>query len=172
MKLAVIGHDDSRTKDVVRHGKKTGFTIITPAKGANASNGAIAKVVGRADAVIYVLHESCKIIDESAHKGVKYLVQAMHKHGVKRLVLFSFIQSEHLEDAKLKKTPWLTRIKSFFKHEAKTAVDLLRDSKLDWTIVGWQHSKGRLPNDVGKHMISQLTDVTNLRRVFMLPGSD
>jgi hypothetical protein len=89
----------------------------------------------------------------------------------KRLVLFALVADHH---EKTKRRSFFSRVKSFFKREAKTAIDVLKQSGLDWTVICWPEARQHeLPDGLGKYMVNQLTDVANLRRVFVHPdGSE
>jgi hypothetical protein len=119
--------------------------------------------------VLCLLHD----LDENINKTVKYLIKAMKTANVKRLVLFSFLAKDHFTEPK--PLSLLKRLKKFFKREVnhfEAMLSTLKRSGLDWTLVGWpSNGQADPPEELAKHMIGQLTDVTNLQRVFVLPNS-
>jgi hypothetical protein len=162
VRLAIIGVDGKAMRDAVRHGKKTGYTVTSHAHGAPLK---------RTDAVLCLLHEGHRLLDERAHSAVTHVVDAMKAARAKRLVLFALVADHH---EKTKRRSFFSRVKSFFKREAKTAIDVLKQSGLDWTVICWPEARQHeLPDGLGKYMVNQLTDVANLRRVFVHPdGSE
>ncbi len=181
MKLAVFGNEGKTTRAVISHGKKQGYQIIAPNKislgtgniAFEVSDAVLKNTIKKADAVLCILHEGHKLLDESSHKVVKRLVDAMIAGSSRRLVLFSFMSEDHAKQMFMQRKSFTSQVKALFKHEvhqAKSAFDVLKSSGLDWTVLGWPQD-GSMPKNLGKHMINQLTDVSNLQRVYMLPGS-
>ncbi len=155
MKLSIFGGTGHTGRHVIKQALAAGHEVTalarTPSKfgtqleslqiveGDIENAAKVAEAIQDAEAVISVLGPTSNTPDHQVSKGTSHILEAMEKYGVQRLVISAGVGVKDPNDVP---TP-ISKIigillKLFSRHvyeDMVETVDLVRKSKLDWTIV-------------------------------------
>jgi putative NADH-flavin reductase len=155
-------------------------TVIGDIENVNSMN----KVLKNADAVICLLHDVQNDFDVKTVGIIKGLISCMETNLVRRLVIFSYIKTETQQKVPENKGLLHTLLSTFVNpnDSPRNIADLLKETDIDWTIVGHPPIATSLVSDIeqpifdieshsknlAKQIVSQITDVGYLKDTLVL----
>jgi putative NADH-flavin reductase len=155
-------------------------TVIGDVENVNSMN----KVLKNADAVICLLHDVQNDFDVKTVGIIKGLISCMETNLVRRLVIFSYIKTETQQKVPENKGLLHTLLSTFVNpnDSPRNIADLLKETDIDWTIVGHPPIATSLVSDIeqpifdieshsknlAKQIVSQITDVGYLKDTLVL----
>ena len=171
MRLGVIGERSTHQQEIVKYGKKMGYSMLTletPHRD-DASPHFMDKLIKQADAIICVLNDDFHEINHESNKLIHEIVTRMHGHDTKRILVASPLNNSN-KILKHPKLSILDHIKSYIHTPYSTKLDILAKSSLDWTVIGFQNDGDniRTDEDIAKIAITRLTDAKSLNTILMV----
>lgn len=200
MRLAVFG-ETNRTKHylvkraldagyavdvLVSSGSESGrkrqrlTTVIGDIENVNSMN----KVLKNADAVVCLLHDVQNDFDVKTVGIIKSLISCMETNFVRRLVIFSYIKTETQQKVPENKGLLHALLSTIVNpnDSPRNIADLLKETDIDWTIVGHPPIATSLVSDIeqpifdvesysknlAKQIVNQITDVGYLKDTLVL----
>lgn len=203
MKLAVFGGTGKTGKHLVRQALAAGHEVralvrtpskmeltserLTLVQGDVQDAAAVDETVAGTDAVLSVLGPTQNTPDYQVGKGTTNIINAMRRHGVRRLIISAGagVTSEG-DEPKLFNHLIFSALKLAVKHvleDMSRAVKQVRNSDLDWTVVRvpmltddpakgnvrvGMVGKGTGPRisreDLARFMLEQVNDTTHIRK--------
>ena len=129
----VIAYARNPSKLTIKHDR------LTIMQGELSNEAMIERTITGVDAVISVMGPSGKSRGTPITQGMKYMIAAMNKHGVRRLIALSTASSKDPNDKLgIKIKTMITFVDHFTRHAYADIVswsEVIRASNLDWTLV-------------------------------------
>jgi len=155
MKIAVFGSSGNVRKLLVEQALSEGYDVIAYARnpsklttkhdhltimqGELSDEAIIERKITGVDAVISVMGPSGKSEGNPITQGMKYIIAAMSKHGVRRLIALSTASSKDPNDKPGTKIKTMSNFVKTTSHDAYADIvgwsEVIRASNLDWTLV-------------------------------------
>ena len=200
MRLAVFGETNRTKHYLVKRALDAGYAVdvleslgseprrgrqgLTTVVGEIDSTKSMNKVMENADAVVCLLHDTQDDFDEKSVRIIRSLISCMEANFIRRLVIFSYVKTETRqktpEHGGLLRSLFSTIVKP--NSHPQNIVDLLKETDIDWTIVGRPPIATSLASDIeqpdfdiethsknlAKQIINQITDVGYLKDTLVL----
>lgn len=155
-------------------------TVIGDIENVNSMN----KVLKNADAVVCLLHDVQNDFDVKTVGIIKSLISCMETNFVRRLVIFSYIKTETQQKVPENKGLLHALLSTIVNpnDSPRNIADLLKETDIDWTIVGHPPIATSLVSDIeqpifdveshsknlAKQIVNQITDVGYLKDTLVL----
>lgn len=182
MHIAVLGESNRIAPIFVQQAKKTGFemSVLTTSEQISEPYDDVRIISGTwhdvnhviealrlADAVVCFLPRATAALDTAMRTALETMIDVLYAHRVKRLVIYTD-ETAPIDPYPLKRTLW-QRLTG--RTGALTAIDILRNTGLDWTVVRHPHqalaqaspaNDVRITSGLAQSVIHEITEARNL----------
>ena len=200
MRLAVFGETNRTKHYLVKRALDAGYTVnvlespesehrrgrkgLTSFVGEIDNTKSMDKVMKNADAAVCLLQGTQDDFDDKAEEIIRSLISCMEANFVRRLVIFSYVKTQTRQKAPQNGGLLRSLLSAIVKpsDHSQNIVDLLKETDIDWTIVGHPPIATSLASDIeqpvfdiethsknlAKQIINQITDVGYLKDTLVL----